>query len=146
MFFHELSYVSCFFSLFVGKKAHAAEYLWSFICDFQVFLVFFRVSHIFMIFEYFFGKRRLRQSIDDLFCMNFHGFLEILIFSWFFEHIFGKKAPAAEYRWPLLYWFSRLFWISLILNNFWNICWGKRRLRQNIYELFICVGDVLVMF
>ena len=43
------------------------------------------------------GKRRLRQSIYELFIMKIHEFSRILIFSLFVHQFLGEKAPVAEY-------------------------------------------------
>ena len=64
-----------------------------------------------------------------------------------FEYLGGKKALVAEL--DIDFHDVRIIWIFNVFLNIWG---GHKCLRQNmyiyiyIYELFVCVGDVLVMF
>ena len=46
---------------------------------------------------FFFEKKRLRQSIDELPNAIFMFFFQFVTLRFFFEHFLVEKAPAAEY-------------------------------------------------
>ena len=86
-----------------------------------------------------FAKKRLRQRIDDI----FHNFLEIIIFSWFFQHFLCEKAHAAKNIWHvfmIVHDFLENLIFPMIPSTF---CCGNAPAAKNRWHLFMIFNDFL---
>ena len=79
---------------------------------------------------FFFDKKRLRQSIDELSNMNFHIFWVFPIFTNSRLFFLGKKAPETEHRWSFKYDVSCSFRDYQTLYDLWTFLKGEKHQRR----------------